>query len=158
MIFVVTGTQLPFPRLIDAMDTLAPQLDERVVAQVGPDPTPRANIETRTKLPPIEFEALFLEARIIVAHAGVGSILSAKRLRRPLIIVPRRFELGEHRNDHQLATAKELEGIHGVRIAWETDVLFDLLSVQDTPAAAPEPGPLAAPLITRLQDFINADS
>lgn len=156
MIFVVTGTQLPFPRLIEAMDNLAPKLDERIVAQVGPDPTPRTHIETRAKLPPVEFEALFLEARIIVAHAGVGSILSAKRLRRPLIIVPRRFELGEHRNDHQLATAKELEGIAGVRIAWQTDVLFDLLSVQDTPAAAPEPGPLAAPLIARLQDFINA--
>ena len=157
MIFVVTGTQLPFPRLIGAMDELAPRLGERVIAQVGPDPVPRAHIETRTKLPPVEFEALFLEARVVVAHAGVGSILSAKRLRRPLIIVPRRFELGEHRNDHQLATAKELEGIKGVRIAWETDVLFDMLSVRDAPAATPEPGPLAGPLIARLQDFIDHD-
>lgn len=156
MIFVVTGTQLPFPRLIGAMDDLAPQLAERIVAQVGPDPTPRRHIEVHAKLPPVEFEARFLEARIVVAHAGVGSILSAKRLRRPLIIVPRRFELGEHRNDHQLATAKELEGMTGVRIAWDTDALADLLTTGAIPPAEPELGPKSESLITRLQEFIGS--
>jgi UDP-N-acetylglucosamine transferase subunit ALG13 len=123
VILVVTGTQLPFPRLIGAMDALAPSLKEPVIAQVGPDTTPRMHIETHAKLPPAQFETLFREARVIVAHAGVGSILSAKRLGRPLIVVPRRFDLGEHRNDHQQATAKELEGITGVRIAWDLDML-----------------------------------
>ena len=52
-------------------------------------------------------------------------------------------------------TAKELEGMTGVRIAWQTDALYDMLRVQGTPAAEPEPGPLAESLITRLRDFIG---
>lgn len=155
MIFVVTGTQLPFPRLITAMDALAPSLDEKVIAQVGPDTTPRLNLETHATLPPAQFEALFNEARVVVAHAGIGSVLSAKRARRPLIVVPRRFDLGEHRNDHQLATAKEVEGLTGVRVAWEVEDLPALLQVKESPPATPEPGPLADGLITRLRNFID---
>lgn len=155
LIFVVTGTQLPFPRLIGAMDALAPVLNEPVIAQVGPDTTPRAHIETHAKLPPAQFEALFGEARIVVAHAGVGSILSAKRLRRPLIVVPRRFDLNEHRNDHQQATAKELEGMTGIRIAWDLDMLPDLLRQDHIPPPDPEPGPLAESLVAHLRRFID---
>lgn len=156
MIFVVTGTQLAFPRLIGAMDALAPELGEKVIAQVGPDSTPRPNIETHVKLAPARFEELFREARIIVAHAGVGSILSAKRTQRPLIVVPRRFDLGEHRNDHQQATAKELERMTGVRIAWDIDMLPALLKEGAIPPADPTPGPLADALLTRLKDFIDS--
>lgn len=155
MIFVVTGTQLPFPRLIGAMDALAPALDEPVIAQVGPDTTPRANIETHAKLPPARFETLFAQARIVVAHAGVGSILSAKRLARPLIVVPRRFDLGEHRNDHQQATARELEGMTGLAIAWDIDSLPELLRPGRVAPADPTPGPLTESLIAQLRDFID---
>ena len=155
MIFVVTGTQLPFPRLIGAMDDLAPALDEKVVAQVGPDTTPRVHVETHANLPPARFEALFREARVVVAHAGVGSILSAKRFARPLILVPRRFDLGEHRNDHQQATARELEGLTGVAVAWDLDMLPDLLREGRIPPADPAPGPMAESLIARLRSFID---
>lgn len=155
MIFVTTGTQLPFPRLISAMDALAPTLDEKVIAQVGPDTEARAHLETHATLAPARFTTLFEEARIIVAHAGVGTILSAKRARRPLIVVPRRFDLGEHRNDHQLATAKELEGLTGVRVAWEMDALPDLLKPGAIEPANPDPGPLAEGLTSRLREFID---
>lgn len=35
MIFATVGTQLPFPRLIDALEALAPDLGEEVIAQIG---------------------------------------------------------------------------------------------------------------------------
>lgn len=155
MIFVTTGTQLPFARLIDAMEALAPSLNEPIIAQVGPDTAVRRHLETHKTLSPARFSALFEEARIIVAHAGVGTILSAKRARRPLILVPRRFDLGEHRNDHQLATAKELEGLTGVRVAWDMDELPDLLKPGAIPPADPAPGPLAEGLISRVRGFID---
>lgn len=158
MIFVTTGTQLPFPRLIEAMDALAPDLGEEVIAQVGPDSASRAHIETRARIAPAEFETLFAQARIVVAHAGIGSILSAKRLRRPLIIVPRRFDLGEHRNDHQQATARELEGLAGVAVAWETDMLRDLLAPGRVPPADPGLGADAEALIAYLRAFIENTS
>ncbi len=155
MIFVATGTQLAFPRLIGAMDAMARDLDEPVIAQVGPDTEPRLHIETHARLHPARFEELFGTARVIVAHAGVGSILLAKRMRRPLIIVPRRLDLNEHRNDHQLATAREVEGTPGVRVAWDIADLPDMVRVADPVPAEPTLSPQAESLIARLRDFIK---
>jgi hypothetical protein len=60
MIFVVTGTQLPFDRLIRMLDEIAPQLDEDIVAQVnGSGYLPR-HINTIDLLPPDEAERLKL--------------------------------------------------------------------------------------------------
>lgn len=108
MIFATVGTQLPFPRLIDALDALAADLSEPVIAQCGPQPGSWRHLEPRPHLTPGEYETLFAQARLVVAHAGIGTILSAKRLGKPLVILPRRHALGEHRNDHQLATAREV--------------------------------------------------
>ena len=155
MIFVATGTQLAFPRLIAAMDAMAPELDEPVIAQVGPDTEPRLHIETHAHLHPALFEELFKAARVVVAHAGVGSILLAKRLRRPLIVVPRRHAMGEHRNDHQLATAREVENTTGVRIAWDIADLHRMVQVMDPEPADPGLSPQAESLILRLRDFIG---
>jgi UDP-N-acetylglucosamine transferase subunit ALG13 len=66
-----------------------------------------------------EMEVLFSRARLVVAHAGMGSVLSALKHRKPIIIVPRKASLGEHRNDHQLATARWLVNRTGVKVAWE---------------------------------------
>ena len=43
-------------------------------------------------------------AAAIVAHAGMGTILTALETGKRLLVMPRRAALGEHRNDHQLAT------------------------------------------------------
>ena len=140
MIFATTGTQLPFPRLIAALDALAPRLGETVIAQIGPDPASYPNLETHATLSPDRFDTLFAKARIVVAHAGIGTILSARRHGRPLILMPRRFAHGEHRNDHQLATARELEKRAGLSVAWETEDLAEMLT-GPTPEVGPPPMP-----------------
>ena len=55
----------------------------------------------------------------IVAHAGMGTILTALELGKPLLIMPRRAALGEHRNDHQLATAERFAAVDGVKVAFD---------------------------------------
>jgi len=75
------------------MDELAPLLHEEVVVQ-GADLFSEA-----------VYEAAFREARVVVAHAGIGTLLTALQLGKPLIVVPRRAALGEQRNDHQVETA-----------------------------------------------------
>lgn len=155
MIFVTTGTQLPFPRLIAEMDALAPQLDERIVAQVGPDKTPRANIETHATLVPERFTELFSKARVVVAHAGIGSVLSAKRFGRPLIVVPRRLEQGEHRNDHQMATAAEVEAIPGIYVVWDPADLGRVLTSGPLEAPTDLPSDTAQDLIASIRDFVD---
>lgn len=156
MIFVTVGTQLPFPRLIGAMDALAPTLQEPVIAQTGPSPEATwTHLDVRPHLEPAEFGALFTAARVIVAHAGVGTILSAKRYGRPLIILPRRHALGEHRNDHQLATARQMDGQPGIHVAWETGDLAALLADPALTPADERPGPSREALIRRLRTFID---
>lgn len=151
MILVTIGTQLPFPRLIGMMAALAPQLDEEIVAQIGLDTADYDGIETRATLSPAEFGRLFDRARVIVAHAGIGTILSAKTRRKPLIIVPRRHDMNEHRNDHQLATARQIEGLEGLYVAWEAADLTRLLTGPALAPAVPALGPRATQLVDRLR-------
>jgi UDP-N-acetylglucosamine transferase subunit ALG13 len=142
VIFVTVGTQLPFPRLVAAMDGLAPRLGERVVAQTGPDPGPYPNIETHSTLAPDLFSELFSYARVVVAHAGIGTVLAARQHRKPLILMPRYHYLAEHRNDHQVATVKALKSRAGLYLAWDETDLAELLtrrgrliSMTDAPSA-----------------------
>jgi len=156
VIFVTTGTQLPFPRLIKTMNLAAEDLGERVVAQVGPDSAPYPNLECIRQLDPAQFKALFDEARVIVAHAGVGTILSAKAAQKPLIILPRRHALAEHRNDHQLATAQQVAKIPGIYVAWSETELVDFLKQDSLIPAKTDPGPHANALLQKLKNFIDA--
>ena len=201
MIFVTVGTQLPFPRLVAAMERHAAGTDEPVIVQAGPaggggrgeargdgsggrgdrraggrgkgsgageaggrgDGSPDwtrdgsgewPHLDLRTRLDPAEFDALFLAARVVVGHAGIGTILSARRHRRPLVILPRRHALGEHRNDHQLATARAVAALPGIHVAWEAEDLPPLLDDPALEAAVDVPGPALPALIARLRDFI----
>lgn len=159
MIFVTVGTQLPFPRLIDAMNALAPELGEEIFAQAGPgaDPARWPHLTLRPHLTPAEFEGLFASARAIVAHAGIGSILSAKRLGRPLIILPRRHCLGEHRNDHQVATARQVQTLPGIHVAWQAEDLAPLLTSPRLTPATSSRSPSHDALIARLRGFIASE-
>ncbi len=117
MILVTVGMQLGFDRLIAAMDALAPTLGQPVIAQVGKGAYRPAHMEARISIAPAEFEALVAQASLIVSHAGIGTVLTAARLEKPIVLVPRRAGLGEHRNDHQLATVRQLAGRPGIVVA-----------------------------------------
>lgn len=128
MILVTVGTQLPFDRLIRAIDQIAPTLDEPVFAQVGKTDYVPKNMEWAPAIAPADFERQFAAASRVVAHAGIGGILTARRLGKPVILFPRRAEFGEHRNDHQLATAQHLADGRTILVAWTEDDLAELLS------------------------------
>lgn len=159
MIFVTVGTQLPFPRLINAMNALAANLDEHVVAQTsGLETTNNGawdNLVIHNTLTPAEFEQMFTTARIIVAHAGIGTILSAKTHQKPLILLPRRHALNEHRNDHQLATARYVENLTGVQIAWQVEDIAPMLEVREPEPASLSPSPSHAALLAHIKEFID---
>jgi UDP-N-acetylglucosamine transferase subunit ALG13 len=124
MIFVTVGTQLPFERLVSAVDLWAGKTPGvEVFAQIGPAGVAPGNIRSVDFLPPDRADRMFREAELIVSHAGMGSIITALRYRKPLLICPRKAAFGEHRNDHQVATAKWLGTRNGIYVAWsEEDV------------------------------------
>lgn len=155
MIFVVTGTQLPFDRLIRMLDEIAPQLDEEIVAQVnGCRYLPRY-VNTIDILPPDEFDRLFSRARLIVAHAGIGTIISAMEYHKPVIIFPRIAALGEHRNEHQLATAAKMKEAGWVYVATEKDELQSLLLKPDLRPLCSIGKTASESLVESITDFIE---
>jgi UDP-N-acetylglucosamine transferase subunit ALG13 len=123
VIIVTVGMQLGFDRLIAAMDALAPDLGMPVIAQTGKGSYAPRNMEARAKIAPATFETLIGEARLIVSHAGIGTVLTAARCARPIVLMPRRANLGEHRNDHQLATVGKLAGRPGILVAQDESEL-----------------------------------
>jgi len=96
----------------------------------------------------------------VVAHAGMGTILTSLRFCRPLVLLPRKAALGEHRTDHQAATAHRLQHLAGVRVAWETVQLPALLgSASSGEGHSPQeeqlPPYAEARLIARLRQYIS---
>lgn len=66
-------------------------------------------------------------AEIIVAHAGMGSILTALSMGKQIIVMPRRAALNEHRSDHQMASISKLRMTSGLTVAEDPDALFQAL-------------------------------
>ena len=128
MIFLTVGTQLPFDRLIRYMDSIAQQIDEEVIGQIGNTPYKPENYNFWPNLTPREFENKISQCRVIVSHAGIGSVLTAQKYGKPIIIVPRKAAFKEHRNEHQLATCKQLQGRKGIYIADTAEEIYHYLS------------------------------
>ncbi len=106
MIFVTVGSQEPFDRLIRAVDEWAGLCARSdVFAQIASSTFRPQHIEFTHFIEPSEFNRVIQEARVIVAHAGMGSIISALELGKPIVVMPRRADFRETRNDHQVATA-----------------------------------------------------
>ncbi|HWO35934.1 MAG TPA: glycosyltransferase, partial [Candidatus Acidoferrum sp.] len=107
MIFVSVGSQAPFDRLIRAVDQWA-KLRGRadVFAQIAKGGYHPTHMKFTDFVDPSEFKRLAQEAQFIVAHAGMGCIISALELGKPIVVMPRRGCFSETRNDHQVAAAR----------------------------------------------------
>jgi UDP-N-acetylglucosamine transferase subunit ALG13 len=127
VILATVGTQVPFDRLIQAVDEISPRLAIPAFAQIGVSTYQPRHIDYLPTMRPADFEAKFKAASVIVAHAGIGTVLGALRHKKPIILMPRRASLGEHRNDHQLATCAQLKDRPGIYIAETAVDLEDLL-------------------------------
>ena len=103
---------------------------------------------------PIEFQQRLNSASFVVAHAGMGTILSALMCEKPLLVMPRRGDLLETRNDHQIATAKHLAAAGHLTAAFSEDELTDRLDRLETLTSAARISQFASPaLIHTLRTF-----
>jgi UDP-N-acetylglucosamine transferase subunit ALG13 len=148
VIFVSVGThQQPFQRLLDALDVLD---GSRLVLQYGPGEPPAGIARA---VPYMSFDAMiecFREAETVITHAGVGSILCARREGHLPLVVPRRHELGEHVDEHQAELTRALAARGSVIPVWETARLAELV------AAAPAQGEGLEAVDSSLTDRVRA--
>jgi UDP-N-acetylglucosamine transferase subunit ALG13 len=106
VIFVTVGThQQPFARLLDGLAGLPAG---ELVVQHGYAPAPAGVARAAPFMPYLEMVRCFEEAERVVTHAGVGSILSARRAGHVPVVVPRQKRHGEHVDDHQLELTRAL--------------------------------------------------
>jgi UDP-N-acetylglucosamine transferase subunit ALG13 len=157
MIFVTVGSQEPFDRLIRAVDEWAASRSRTdVFAQIASSDFEPRHIKFTRFIEPAEFNRVMQETRLIVAHAGMGSIISALELGKPIVVMPRRAEFRETRNDHQVATAERF-GAQG-RILVATDErdlpqkLDHALTLGDSARIQTQASPH---LIATIRDFLD---
>ena len=135
MIFVTVGVQLPFDRLVRTVDEWAVSRNKsEVFAQVGVSNYVPRRLTAYSFLSDQDFHKYMENAEIIVSHAGMGTIITALELGKRIIVMPRQAALGEHRNDHQSATAKHMLSNHIVSVAADEAELLKQLN---------DPGPFA---------------
>lgn len=132
MIFVTVGSQLPFDRMVGAVAAWSGHRPGRpeILAQVGTGRTDHPHLRCVRFLDGARYLEAIESARVIVAHAGIGSILTALEQGVPVILVPRDHRRGECLNDHQEQTARQLEQMGIVTVAWSESDLEDLLDAE----------------------------
>lgn len=151
MIYVTVGTMyLDFPRLVHAVDAIAESTGERVVFQTGLCTTLPEHCEHFDFKPREEVLSIQRDARVIVCHAGIGSVIDALRLEKPVVVVPRRKQFGEHNNDHQMELAEAV-----ARRGWGRIVL-NIETLREVCANPPEAYQGYSPAKDALVEHIRA--
>ncbi len=157
MIFATVGGQLPFDRMIRVVDEWAGTAGrDDVFCQILDGTFEPEHAEWARTLPLEAFHERLLGADLIIAHAGMGTILTALEVGRPVLVLPRRASLGEQRNDHQLATAERFRSGGQVHVAMDESELRERLANVDELTAAPTIGPRASDeLLTAIREFVR---
>ena len=157
MIFLTVSTwRTGYDRLVRAVDELISKgvITEEVIAQTGYSSYRPKNMKVMEFCSPAEFRNLINQARLVISHAGMGTIIETVRLCKPLIVVPRRSSLGEVDNDHQFATAKKLEAEGKMLVAYDESELPARLEQAKT--FIPAKDQMAEGIIHAVQKYIDS--
>lgn len=127
-LFVTVGTIQPytFERLFSRVSEQFPHLS--ISWQTGPVDGQRLSGRVRSSMSRTELLGEMKDADAVIAHAGVGSILSALQVGKVPVVVPRRAEHQEHIDDHQTDIANLLDR-QGLVVARDVDAL-DMASLR----------------------------
>ena len=160
MIFVTVGAQMPFDRLTKAVDRWAGERGRSdVFMQTGETSWEPLHASFARVLPPSEFRAKVRQCSALVAHAGMGSILTALEAGKPILVMPRRAELWETRNDHQVGTAARFAGLGRVTVAADESELAHALDNLEKVASSEVISPSAsADLLAAIAAFLQGGS
>jgi UDP-N-acetylglucosamine transferase subunit ALG13 len=155
-VLVTVGTnEAPFDRLLEALAGLEPA-GERVIVQHGPSTVRPRGAECIDFLPFERLDALMRSARVVVCHAGIGSVAVALAHGRRPIVVPRLHRHGEAVDDHQVHFARRLAAAGLATVVEELEQLPALIGAAQPPPA-PEDGPdLASEIESVLAQYLTA--
>ena len=130
MIFVVVGTQkFQLNRLLKKIDDLIENgvIEEEVFAQIGHTDYVPMHYRYKRFLEKEKFEQIMEQCDILITHSGVGSIISGLSHHKPVIVVSRLPQYGEHVDDHQIGIAETFSKLNYVLVCREQDDLGKIL-------------------------------
>ena len=128
MIYVTVGSHYQsFDRLLKKINNLTGLFDEEVVMQTGYSTYLPKRATYFHFCPMQKAEGLIQKAALIVSHAGIGTIISARQFKKPIVIVPRLKKYHEHNNDHQLEIAEAMKTRPGVRVVEDLGLLEEAI-------------------------------
>ncbi len=154
MIFVTVGTHhQPFERLLNALDALD---GHDLVVQYGAADPPPGAARAEAYMPFNEMLDCFREADVVVTHAGVGSILCARREGHVPLVVPRRGNLGEHVDEHQAELTRALGARGSVVALWDTGALAQ--AVASAPSRRRQAEAVEPPLCPSVRAALMGDA
>ena len=153
MIVVTVGTnEAPFDRLLQAFDVERPT--EELLVQHGPSHVRPTGASCVDFLSYDELVDAMRRARVVVMHAGVGSIMTALANGKRPVVVPRLRRFGEAVDDHQLDLGRRLhESGFVIFVESPEDVLGALATVSTSSEL--DLGP-SRRLVAELKEFIAA--
>jgi len=131
LIYVTVGTdQHPFDRLLRAVDELlaAGRITGPAMAQIGYSTYEPQNMEWFRFADYGKVVSYHRDAKIIICHGGVGSILLALQHGKRPVVVPRQAKFGEHINDHQVRLAARLHELSKVVAVSDMNLLPDAIN------------------------------
>lgn len=157
-VFVTVGTQLPFDRLVKAVDELSAWQRWDILAQIGQTRYRPRHIRWRDFLDNETAAAWIRDSDLVITHAGMGTILGRLEAGGPMLVMPRKASLGEHRNEHQLASCARLGHFPAIRIVNDADDLRKAVDSFQTAKRGNPIGKLAQPaLVGAIRDFVWND-
>jgi UDP-N-acetylglucosamine transferase subunit ALG13 len=162
LIFLTIGTHEPFDRLVRAVDGWCAM--RGTGAQVfGQITEPKQggwrplHFEWVARLTPEEYDQRIAETRLIISHAGMGTILTALHHAKPIVVMPRRGHLRETRNDHQFTTVRMLGRRPGIYVAEDEMQLGSVLDeVLAKERAAVSASPISSRADSQFTDALRA--
>ena len=159
MIFVTVGAQIPFNRLSKTVDRWSRERGrDDVFAQIGRTGWRPSHMKWTQFLQPNEFQEYVKKASAIVAHAGMGSILTALECGKSILVMPRRGDLKETRNDHQIATAKRFLLQGRIDVAFDESELYKKLDQLESIVSKDRISTHASTeLLSAIEAFIQGD-
>jgi UDP-N-acetylglucosamine transferase subunit ALG13 len=104
--------------------------EEQLVVQYGPSGFRPQGAECVDYLSHDQFRAHVGSARVVVIHAGAGSIITTLALGKHPIVVPRRALHGEAVDDHQLPFARRAGELGLVTVVEDLDCLADAIATR----------------------------
>jgi UDP-N-acetylglucosamine transferase subunit ALG13 len=153
LIFVTVGTtEQPFDRLMKAVDEL--DRSEPLVVQYGHSTLVPRDCEAVKFMGFDEMRARIVEARVVLCHAGAGSVLNSLCFGKRPIAAPRLRRFGEMVDDHQVDLLETFEKTGSViRFMPGDDLATKIAQAGDQgPTQAMEP---TRELVSFMTEFVN---